>query len=87
MRTVGESLGVDLIVRVDHVARVALLVQDVGGLGLTVEHPCGCDQARLEDFEILYIVVVSVDSKLCKTLEERTQNLHTEFRDHAHDVV
>jgi len=50
--SVGAVL-VDLVVRVDHVARLALLVKDVGGLGLTVEHPSGFNQIRLKGVDVV----------------------------------
>ena len=51
-----DSVGVilvDLVVRVDHVARLALLVKDVGELGLTVEYPSGFNQERLKGMDIV----------------------------------
>jgi len=47
------AVPVDLVVRVDHVARLALLVKDVGGLGLTVEHPSGFNQMRLKGVNVV----------------------------------
>jgi hypothetical protein len=50
--SVGVWLGVELGIRVDDIARVALN-KDIVGLELAVKQPPGFDQARLEGEHIL----------------------------------
>jgi hypothetical protein len=50
--SVGIRLGIDLVVRVDDITRVAL-DKDIVGLELAVEQPSGFDETRLEGEDVL----------------------------------
>jgi hypothetical protein len=57
--SVGVWLGVELVIRVDDITRVALN-KDIVELDLAVQQSSGFDQARLEGEDVLYIVAVSI---------------------------
>ena len=61
MSSVSMGFGVDLIIRVDDLARVTL-DKDVSRLDLAVDQPSGFDQVGVESGDVLYNVAVSSGS-------------------------
>jgi len=58
------GLGVDLVVRDDHVARTALLGgEDIGRLSLAVDNPSGFNQMRLKGVNVVWLVSIRSDEK------------------------